>query len=311
VNLREFLANRPRPAVMGILNVTPDSFSDGGLYFRAEDAISRGLLLAARGADILDVGGESTRPSGYGHASEVGPDEEVRRTAPVIAALASRLAIPLSIDTRKAPVARAALEAGATIVNDVTAFRFDPEMAPAVAASDAAAILMHMRGLDPRSMQEDLEEGDPWPVVETELADAIASARLAGIPDSRLAVDPGLGFGKTMAQNIRLIEDLDRLAALGLPVVVGASRKAFVRHYSGDGANPMSGSLAAAAAAAERGAAVVRVHDVGETVRLLRAHEGGASWIEAAEAQGADAGTFSRMFGTFFRSGRADRGRED
>jgi dihydropteroate synthase len=300
MDLAAFLAGRSRPAVMGILNVTPDSFSDGGLYFTAEAAVERGRRIAREGADWLDVGGESTRPPVYGSAQEVPADEEIRRTAPVVEALARELTIPISIDTRKAAVAAAALCAGATIVNDVTAFRFDPSLADLAAETGAGVVLMHMRGTDPRTMQQGLPEGDAGPEVSDFLAGAAAAGVARGIAAEKIAIDPGLGFGKTDGQNRLLLSRLSRLRQLGFPLVVGASRKGFVRRLSGADATPaarLAASLACGAVAAEEGAAAVRVHDVAATVALLDAIAAGASLSQAARAAGAELAPFSRAYG--------------
>jgi len=302
VDLAAFLAGRLRPAVMGILNVTPDSFSDGGLYFTAEAAVEHGLRLAREGADWLDVGGESTRPPVYGSAQVVPAAEEIRRTAPVVEALARELTIPISIDTRKAAVAAAALSAGATIVNDVTAFRFDPSIADLAAETGAGVVLMHMRGTDPRTMQQGLPGGDAGPEVSDFLAAAAAAAVARGIAAERIAIDPGLGFGKTDGQNRLLLSRLSRLRQLGFPLVVGASRKGFVRRlFRADAdATPaarLAASLACGAVAAKEGAAAVRVHDVAATVLLLDAIAAGASPSQAARAAGAELAVFSRAYG--------------
>jgi dihydropteroate synthase len=282
----EISSGRDLPIVMGIVNATPDSFSDGGDSFSPDAAIARGLRLAEEGADLIDVGGESTRPTAYGLAEPVEPAEEIRRTAPVIRELARRLPVPISIDTRKAAVAAAALDSGARVVNDVTALRYDAAMAGLVARGRAALVVMHMRGTDPRTMQADLVYEDLIGEVAGELAAAASRAQAAGVPDGAIAVDPGLGFGKNAEQSLRLLARLPRISGIGRPIVVGASRKAFVR---------LAGSLAAAAAAADRGAAVVRVHDVASTVALLRARGRGAEWSAAAREAGAEPEPFERM----------------
>jgi dihydropteroate synthase len=263
------------PAVMGVVNVTPDSFSDGGLFADPARATERALELFAQGADVVDIGGESTRPAGYGEAREVPASEEIARVVPVIAAVRARTDAPISVDTRKASVAREALAAGADIVNDVSALRFDPELASVAAGAGAAVVLMHMRGLDPRTMQQDVTYGHPVADVARELSSASDRAREAGIPPEAIAVDPGLGFGKSGEGSLLLLRHLAAFRSLGLPLVVGASRKAFVRRFSGiaeDATAPerLPGSLACLAAAAAAGAAIVRVHDVAESVRFLR-----------------------------------------
>jgi dihydropteroate synthase len=261
------LGDRGRwPLVMGILNVTPDSFSDGGIYFDPEIAVEGALRMEADGAAMIDVGGESTRPG----SDAVPVEEELRRVIPVIERLRERSAIPISVDTRKAAVARAALEAGAAIVNDVSALQYDPEMAAVVRDAGAHVILMHLRG-DPKTMQQEIRFDDVVREVRDELAGRKEAAVAAGIDPGRILVDPGIGFGKTFDQNIELLR---AVAAFGdvAPVVVGASRKAFIGHLTGKtaGRPRMAGSLAAVAAAALGGAAIVRVHDVGESVDLLR-----------------------------------------
>ncbi len=262
-------------AVMGVVNVTPDSFSDGGVYFEASHAVERALEMFESGAAIVDVGGESTRPSSYGVAAEVPVAEEIRRVVPVIEAVRRATSAPLSVDTRKAAVAAEAIAAGADLVNDVSAFRHDPAMAGLVAETQAGAILMHMRGNDPRTMQEDVSYNHPIADIASALATAAGRAKESGIPEDRLAIDPGLGFGKSQEGNLLLLRYLAAFRSLGLPVAVGASRKAFVRRYSGVGDDAsaeerLPGSLACVAQAAAAGAAIVRVHDVAETVRFLR-----------------------------------------
>ena len=261
--------------VMGILNVTPDSFSDGGLHFGAARAVERALEMFGEGAALVDVGGESTRPSSYGSAPEVPAEEEIRRVVPVIEAIRAKTASPVSVDTRKAAVARAAIAAGADLVNDVSALRFDPEMAGTVSESGAAAILMHMKGNDPRTMQRDVTYAHPLADIASELASALARALEAGVSSDRLVVDPGFGFGKSPEGNLILLRHLAAFRSLGFPVAAGASRKAFVRRFSGvadDASNEerLPGSLACVEAAARAGAAIVRVHDVAETARFLR-----------------------------------------
>ncbi|MGI9184957.1 MAG: dihydropteroate synthase [Solirubrobacteraceae bacterium] len=245
--------------VMGIVNVTPDSFSDGGLYLDARAAIDHGLALERAGATILDVGGESTRPG----ANPVPEGQELRRVLPVIEGLRARgSGAQLSIDTSKAPVARAALQAGATLVNDVTALRGDPAMAEVIAAAGADCCLMHMLG-EPRTMQRDPRYDDVVSEVkgflETRLADAVA----AGVAPERILLDPGIGFGKTTEHNLELLRRLDEIVALGRPVVIGTSRKSFLGKIT---ARPVEDRIAATIAtnliAYERGVRVFRVHDV-------------------------------------------------
>jgi dihydropteroate synthase len=263
------------PAIMGVVNVTPDSFSDGGLTCDAVRATERVLALFEEGAAIVDVGGESTRPSSYGAAEEIPADEEIRRVVPVVEAVRKITDRPLSIDTRKAAVARAALAAGADLVNDVSALRFDPDMARACAEAGAGLVVMHMKGSDPRTMQDDVSYAHPVADIARELARSVSQALAAGVPADAIAVDPGLGFGKSPEGNLVLLRHLAALRSLGFLVAVGASRKGFVRRFSGvadDAPNPerVAGSLACLAAAAAAGAALVRVHDVADSARFLR-----------------------------------------
>jgi dihydropteroate synthase len=249
-----------RTLVMGILNLTPDSFSGDGVGSDVERAVQRALQLQREGADIIDVGGESTRPN----SSPVDAEEELRRVLPVLAALKPRLDVPLSIDTRKAAVARAAIAEGAAIVNDVWGLRGDPEMAAAVAAQpDVAVVVMHN--------QRAAEYTDLMRDIHAALEDSLAIARRAGIDESRVIVDPGFGFAKTPAQNIELMRHLSDLRRLGRPLLVGPSRKSTIAFLTGETSTTrLEGSLALAALAAAAGADIVRVHDVGPTVRALR-----------------------------------------
>jgi dihydropteroate synthase len=255
----------PRPSVMGVVNVTPDSFSDGGRNFRSDDAIAAARRMVEEGAAIVDVGGESTRPGSEG----VSLDEELRRVLPVLEGLAGD--VPVSIDTSKAEVARRALELGAELVNDVTALRGDPATAEVVAGAGAYLCLMHMRG-EPRSMQAEPRYEDVASDVAAFLAERLEFAVAAGIAEERICLDPGIGFGKTVEQNFELLRRLDVLLALGRPVVIGFSRKSSLGRLLGDPeatTGPLSASLAAAVAAYERGATILRVHDVRETVEAL------------------------------------------
>ena len=263
------------PIVMGVVNVTPDSFSDDGLYLDPDRAAARALEMFEEGAAVVDVGGESTRPSSYGEAARVSAAEEIGRVVPVIEAIRRQSGRPVSVDTRKEEVARAALSAGADVVNDVSALRHSPGMASIVAESGAALLLMHMRGDDPRTMQADTSYAHPVAEVALELAAAVSQALDGGVTAGRIAIDPGLGFGKSAEGNLVLLRHLAAFRSLGLPVAIGASRKGFVRRFSGVGddssaADRLPGSLAAVAAARAGGAAIVRVHDVAETVRFLR-----------------------------------------
>ncbi|MGF1503193.1 MAG: dihydropteroate synthase [Paracoccaceae bacterium] len=267
-----------RPRIMGIVNVTPDSFSDGGRHDSVEAAVAHALGLVEAGADVLDIGGESTRPG----AEPVAEEAELSRVLPVIDGLArAGCPVPISIDTRKAAIADAALASGARIVNDVSGLTHDPAMA-AVAARAEGVILMHAQG-DPRTMQDAPDYGDVLLDVYDFLLGRLAAAEAAGIPRHRIAVDPGIGFGKTMAHNLALIRRLSLFQALGTAVLLGASRKRFVGTLSGvvPAERRVAGSVAAALAAAAEGAQILRVHDVRETREAL------AVWqaIRAAESQ--------------------------
>jgi dihydropteroate synthase len=252
--------------VMGVVNVTPDSFSDGGRYLDPEAAVSHGLELEAEGAVIIDIGGESTRPG----AAPVDAVEELRRVLPVIDGLAAAGArAQISIDTSKAAVADAALSAGATLVNDVTALKGDPEMAAVIARAGAECCLMHMLG-DPRTMQDDPRYDDVVTDVRAFLEERLAAAVSAGIPEERILLDPGIGFGKTAAHNLELIRRLDELVAVGRPVVIGTSRKSFLGALTGrDVDHRLPGTIATNVLAYERGARIFRVHEVAAVVDAL------------------------------------------
>jgi dihydropteroate synthase len=249
----------PEPVVIGVVNVTPDSFSDGGKWLDPAAAIAHGRELVAQGADILDVGGESTRPG----AEPVGEAEELRRVLPVLHGLADAGA-RLSIDTSKAAVAAAAIDAGATLVNDVTALRGDPRMATLIAARGSDVCLMHMLG-EPRTMQRHPRYDDVVDEVKAFLAARLAFAVAHGIDEQRVWLDPGIGFGKTIDHNLELLSRLDELVALGRPVVVGTSRKSFLGTITGrDAGGRVAGTIATNVLALARGASVFRVHDVAE-----------------------------------------------
>lgn len=255
------------PKLMGVVNVTPDSFSDGGRYLDAEAAVAHGEKLLRDGAEILDIGGESTRPG----AVEVDESEELRRTQPVIAALASEATV--SIDTSKLAVAEAALDAGASIVNDVTALRRDPEIAALCAERGAGVVLMHMPG-NPQTMQDNPVYEDVVDEIKAFLAERIEAAVAAGVEEERIWLDPGIGFGKTVEHNLELLRRLAELRELGRPLVVGASRKSFIGKIDGsvvDGR--LGGSIASSVLAAAEGADVLRVHDVAETAQAMRVSE--------------------------------------
>ncbi|HWR91886.1 MAG TPA: dihydropteroate synthase [Desulfobacterales bacterium] len=263
-----------RTCVMGVVNVTPDSFSDGGRFLDSRAAIDQGLRLAAAGADIIDVGGESTRP----FSEPVLADEEIQRVVPVIAALAKTIRIPISIDTTKAAVARRALEAGAAMINDITALRSDPGLGALAAESGVPVVLMHMQG-EPRTMQVAPRYDDLVAEIRLFLQQAADAAEERGVPRARLIVDPGIGFGKTAEHNLELIRRLPEFAGLGLPLLVGPSRKAFIRRLvkpegdhdiSPDHPAVETGTQAAVAAAILKGAHIVRVHDVANTRATLK-----------------------------------------
>ncbi|MEX6632413.1 dihydropteroate synthase [Hyphococcus lacteus] len=255
-----------RPKIMGIINATPDSFSDGGRFFDSDTAIAHGLRLVRDGADILDVGGESTRPG----AEEVPVDEEIARVVPVVRALRAQTDSLISIDTRKPEVAIAAVEAGATIWNDVTALEFSPDSIATARTLGCDIVLMHAQG-DPKTMQAAPRYHDVVEDVYDYLSRRIACCVNAGISEERLSVDPGIGFGKTTEHNLLLLGRLDRFAQLGRPVLLGASRKRFIAAIDGDGPadTRLGGSLAAALAGMAHGCAVIRVHDVAETRQAL------------------------------------------
>jgi dihydropteroate synthase len=247
-----------RTWIMGILNVTPDSFSDGGAYPDKEKAIERGLEMIEEGADIIDVGGESTRPG----SRRVSEDEEMERILPVVRGLRKNTMALLSVDTMKAPVAEAALEAGADIVNDVSAFRFDPRMAGVVSGHGAVVVLMHMKGT-PETMQSDPRYTDIFYEISWFLKDRIKEASSAGIGREKIIVDPGIGFGKSPADNLALIDNLGFLEQLGCPVLAGVSRKSFIgKALSLPVAERLEGSIAAGVLSIARGAHILRVHDV-------------------------------------------------
>ena len=255
-----------RPRVMGIVNVTPDSFSDGGAHFDADSAIAHGLQLAEEGAAILDIGGESTRPG----AQEIPIEEELRRTIPVIEALAKRTSLPISIDTSKPEVMRAAIEAGAGMINDVYGLRREGAL-DAAAALKVPVVLMHMLG-EPRTMQANPEYDDVVGEVHRFLAERIFAAEMAGIAKKHIVVDPGFGFGKTTQHNLQLLAQLRRFTELGVPVLAGLSRKKTIGELTGRG-DPherIFGSLAAHLVAAQNGAMLLRVHDVAATVDALK-----------------------------------------
>ena len=263
-NGRELRLDRPR--VMGIVNVTPDSFSDGGRHATVDAAVAHALRLAEEGADVLDVGGESTRPG----AEDVPLEEELRRVIPVIERLARETALPISVDTSKPEVMRAAVDAGAGMINDVYALRRDGALDIA-AACGVPVVLMHMQG-EPRTMQEAPQYEDVVAEVHRFLAERIFAAEMAGIPKKRIVIDPGFGFGKTREHNLALLAQLARFGELGVPVLAGLSRKRTIGELTGrtTPAERVHGSVAAALIAAQRGAGLLRVHDVAATVDALK-----------------------------------------
>jgi dihydropteroate synthase len=264
----------PRTLVMGVVNVTPDSFSDGGRFFDPTDAIAHGERLAAAGADILDIGGESTRP----FSESVSATDEIQRVVPVIAALAASVRLPISIDTQKAAVAEAALAAGATMINDISALRGDPRMAALAGEAGVPLILMHMQGT-PRTMQKAPRYDDLLGEVSAFLENARNTALKSGVPYEHVIFDPGIGFGKSFAHNLELLKELPELGKLGAPLLVGSSRKAFIRSLvkpqgsddiAADSPAVETGTQATVAAAILGGAHIVRVHDVANTLATVR-----------------------------------------
>ena len=273
------------PRVMGIVNVTPDSFSDGGAHFDADAAIAHGLKLAEEGADLLDIGGESTRPG----AGEVAIEDELRRVIPVIEALAAQLAIPISIDTSKPEVMRAAVEAGAGMINDVYALRREGAL-DAAAQLRVPVVLMHMQG-EPRTMQVQPEYDDVVGEVHRFLAERIFAAEMAGVARRNIVVDPGFGFGKTTAHNLQLLAQLRRFTELGVPVLAGMSRKKSIGELTGreDPRERVFGSAAAHLIAAQNGAMLLRVHDVAATVDALKVWNAVAALPAQRKATGSPA----------------------
>ena len=261
-----------RTLVMGILNVTPDSFSDGGQFFAPEAAVAHAVRMAAEGADILDVGGESTRPATFASHAPLAPEEERRRILPIIAAVSAELpSIPISVDTYKASVVRQAVAAGAVMVNDISALRADPEMAGLVAALGVPVCLMHMPGL-PMAIPAHPEYADVVAEVKDHLRERAEAARTAGIAPERIVLDPGIGFGKTVAHNLELLRRLRELTTLGYPLLVGASRKKTIGAVLGDlpPEDRVEGTAATVALSIAFGATIVRVHDVKVMARVAK-----------------------------------------
>lgn len=256
----------PRTIVVGVLNVTPDSFSDGGQNFDPVQAIERALEMQAEGADIIEVGGESTRPG----ATPLSIDDELARVGRVLKVLASRLRIPIATDTYKSEIARAAVDLGAAIINDVSALRFDPAIAEVAAKTGAALVLMHMRG-HPATMQKLPPSPDIFAETDHDLNTAIERAASRGVRLEQMVIDPGIGFGKTLEDNLAIINHLDRFGRFGLPLMIGTSRKSFIGRLTGQPAGErLLGSAASVAIAISRGAHMIRVHDVKEMVEVAR-----------------------------------------
>ena len=254
-----------RPLIMGVLNVTPDSFSDGGEYIDPEKALDHAYFMAESGADILDVGGESSRPG----ADSVTAEEEIGRVIPIVKKLAKKTKLPISIDTVKSEVAERAIDAGATILNDISALRSDDKMAEIAAESGAYIILMHMRGT-PADMQKDTEYQDLIGEISGFLDDVASKAMDRGVKKERIIIDPGIGFGKSVEGNFIVLKNLDKFLNLGYPIMIGASRKSFIgKTLDVDTGERVEGSIAAACYAVLNGADIVRVHDVAETRRAL------------------------------------------
>jgi dihydropteroate synthase len=256
----------PRTIVVGVLNVTPDSFSDGGQYFDPAQSIERAVAMQAEGADIIEVGGESTRPG----ATPLSIQDEIARVGRVLTFLAARLTVPIAIDTYKSEIARAAVELGASIINDVSALRFDPALAEVAAKTGAALVLMHMRG-HPATMQKLPPSPDIFGEADRDLKTAIDQAASRGVRREQIVIDPGIGFGKTMEDNLAIINHLDRFGGLGLPLMIGTSRKSFIGRLTGQPAGErLLGTAASVAIAILRGAHMIRVHDVKEMVEVAR-----------------------------------------
>ena len=270
-----------RTHVMGVLNVTPDSFSDGGLYLERERAVERGLTMAREGADCLDVGGESTRP----YSRKVSADEEMERVIPVILALRRELDIPICVDTYKADVAREALRAGASMINDISAFRFDSRMPAVVAETGVPVVLMHMQGT-PGDMQDKPVYGDLIGEIIAFLQAAVERAVKAGVPKERILVDPGIGFGKTFQHNLQIIRELASFRILERPILLGTSRKAFIGHILDQEAPARdTGTMAAIAVGVMNGAHMVRVHNVQKAVETVKVIDAIMRGSEASAAE--------------------------
>lgn len=255
-----------RTHLMGVLNVTPDSFSDGGRFFKLEEAVKQGLKLAEEGADIIDVGGESTRPG----SEPVAIEEELRRVLPVIEELAKRIDLPISIDTYKSKVAKEALDSGASMVNDISGLRYDPEMKKVVAKYDVPVVLMHIQG-KPKDMQENPKYENLLEDIKSYLNESISIAEKAEIGEDKIIIDPGIGFGKTLNDNLRILKNLVEFKSLGRPVMIGVSRKSFIGKILDLPTDErLEGSLASMAVAIMNGANILRVHDVKESKRVAK-----------------------------------------
>jgi dihydropteroate synthase len=268
INLRDgrSIALGERTVIVGVLNVTPDSFSDGGLHFDAVRAVDRALELESEGADIVEIGGESTRPGSV----RVSVEEELSRVLPVLRKLIGRVRVPIAVDTYKSEVARAAIAQGASIINDISALRFDPALADVIARERAALVLMHMRG-EPATMQSTEPSLDIFGEIKSDLEQAIRLAESQGVSRDLIIIDPGIGFGKSLNQNLAILNHLERFEAFNLPLMIGTSRKSFIgritkRHES----ERTLGTAASVAIGVIRGAHLVRVHDVKETVEVSR-----------------------------------------
>ena len=255
-----------RTHLMGVLNVTPDSFSDGGKFFKPEEAVKQGLKLAEEGADIIDIGGESTRPG----SEPVIIEEELRRVIPVIEELTKMIQVPISIDTYKSRVAKEALDSGASMVNDISGLRYDPEMKKVIAKYDVPVVLMHIKGT-PKNMQENPHYDNLIEEIKTYLIESIKIAKEAGIDEDKIIIDPGIGFGKTPEDNLKILKNLNEFTELGRPLMVGVSRKSFIgKILNLPTEERLEGSLASMAAAIMNGANILRVHDVKESKRVAK-----------------------------------------
>jgi dihydropteroate synthase len=256
-----------RPLVMGVLNVTPDSFSDGGRFAALESAVAQAEKLARDGAELIDIGGESTRPG----SQRIEPDEQIRRIVPVLKAAAKRLPVVWSVDTRSAKVAEAAMDAGTEVINDISAGRDDPRILRVAAERGAPVILMHMQG-EPATMQDDPRYGDVMAEVKAFLAERMAAAEAAGVRREKIMLDPGIGFGKKLEHNLTLLREMKSLTSLGRPLVIGTSRKGFIGRIAGESepSKRVMGTAASVAWSIANGAAIVRVHDVEPMIKVVR-----------------------------------------